>query len=787
VFLVLDGTNELGARGPSALRGIRALARRLGAKLVITAQEGKPPEFEGLRTFAVSRPSIDLKRRIAQSGGSVLSVTALEVLTAVGSGMEAEMVGQIGADLEADSTCLVLLDQFIRMRLGGHARAASFGLRQLASSFHEQVAFSISEANFDEFMRAQAVPFGDCDALFAAGLLVRRGGRVSFWHEMIQNACAAYDLARQATMDPAMFGFRLSTPILEAIAGDVVSAIEDGSTCRAVLGAVISPSLLSAAADGDFGALAASIARALLDETADACATETRSARLVLVKENEAVQVQWAEDCRRPWTEAERARLGAIGHRATSGGGIDVYLRLCAEMDSRLTSERRRLTEAARQMKFPLRSQSFALAYYGFGNQIGFTNAARAGQPGSRGLHGGAEKREFNVAEMSSGQLHFFLENRRALLGETDVGRFAQDLVYLFRERFRWEPYHVQLAALSTVGFVRRAPEETLKRLIEAITSLDVSPTNWAINSSIIDALKFLGALDDEGEGTREQIKRELASVLGDDDEAVDKDLALSLCLRMFDHPFDSIYAQEIYELDEKLRRRLYRRALGASDIRRCTSLAWLSREVASFEDVSDAPLFQPLAVLPDPSNPFAQEAWGGFVLATRFLGRHGAELPQIDRETPADRCLAEIRTLIYAAESRRQPDTEAARRAWQRLHAMPAQLVVGCLSEVHTALTEWHWSEGEQAYKTMELAEDYPADCLKIARQFVQDGVDAQYFHRVPLREMGPSFAFDTVGRYGDRSDIPVLRRLSRAHPFARHALEAIKSLDAISVSGRE
>jgi hypothetical protein len=381
----------------------------------------------------------------------------------------------------------------------------------------------------------------------------------------------------------------------------------------------------------------------------------------VLVKANDALRIEWAGDCRRDWTEAERARLCAIGHCAASGFEVDVYLGLCAEMDALLATERRRLAEAARKEKFPLRSQSFALAYHGFGNKIGFTHVAGAGQPGLWELYGGVNKREFSLAKMSSGQLHFFLQNRRAFFGDHDEGRFAEELIYVLRERFRWEPYHVQLAALHAVGFARQAPEETIGRLAEAINSLDVSPSNWAINSSIVDALKSLGAIDDEGEEAREQIRRELASVLGDDDDSVDEDLALSLCLRMFDHPYDWIYAQEIYELDEIRRRRLYRRALGASDIKNCMSLAWLSSQVASFEDVLDAPLLRPLAALPDPSNPFPQEEWGGFVLATRFLGRHGAKLPPIDEKIPADRCLADIRTLIYAAESQRQPDTEAA------------------------------------------------------------------------------------------------------------------------------
>lgn len=116
----------------------------------------------------------------------------------------------------------------------------------------------------------------------------------------------------------------------------------------------------------------------------------------------------------------------------------------------------------------------------------------------------------------------------------------------------------------------------------------------------------------------------------------------------------------------------------------------------------------------------------------------------------------------------------------------MPAQLVIGCLGEVDAALTERHGSEAEGTYKVLRLAEVYAADCLKVARRFVEDGVEANYFHRVPMRELGPLFAFGTVGHRGDRSDIDRLRRLSRAHSFARYALTAIKALDAVSASSR-
>jgi hypothetical protein len=782
ILLIVDGVNEFGSAAPEALRGVRALARRMGALLVITGQDAKPDEFAGLRGVAVARPSLELKQRIARAVGGQLTRVALEVLRAVGSGIEAGLVGQIGRDLKVNVTRLLLIDQYVRQRLAGHARAGSFGLRRLASSLHTQIAFSMAEANFDDFMRAEGLGFAECDALFAAGLLVRRAGRVSFSHEMILNACAAFDLARAAANDPISFGQRLSTPVLEPIAGDIVAAIDDAAVCRGVLSEVMSSSLLGDAARGHFGPIAASTAWDLLNEATEACVQEIRDARLALSKEGEgdAVRIGWEDATRREWTYPEEARLRAVGRLAVHGSGLDIFLRLCAEMDARLATERRRWADFAREERYPIRSQSFALTYYGLGEPIGFTSVARSTQRGFEPLS--KEERAFPimVEQLTSGQLHFFLEGRRAFFDGND-SEFAEHLIYLFRERFRWEPYHVQLVMLNSIGYARRAPQEVLERLIEAINALEVNPANWGINSSIVDALKILGALDVEAEDSRAQVKAELASVLVDDEDVVDNDLALSLCLRMFDHPFDSIYGEEIYNLDEELRRRLYRRALRASGIKSSTSLDWLAREVASFGDPTDAALLRPLTGLPSRINPFPQEEWGAFATATRFVGRHHAELEPLEPITPEEVCLVAIRFLIYAIEAKRPPDTEAARLTWVRLHEMPAQLVVGCLSEIQKALSDrFIPSERVDAYPPLDLVAAYPSDCLAVSRRFIDDGVDALFYHRVPHREDGTTFAFDTVAINGDRSDVERLRGRSRAHRFARYALAALKRLES-------
>ena len=109
-----------------------------------------------------------------------------------------------------------------------------------------------------------------------------------------------------------------------------------------------------------------------------------------------------------------------------------------------------------------------------------------------------------------------------------------------------------------------------------------------------------------------------------------------------------------------------------------------------------------------------------------------------------------------------------------------PAGLVVGCLSEVHAALTERHWAPGQKRpYPPLDLRDTYPAESLQLARQFLTQSADADYFHKGRVREGGPAFVFGTLGRLGDRSDIEVVRRMGRGHRYSSYALAALKALD--------
>lgn len=774
LVLVVDGLNEVRGDRANAVRGVFAMARRYDAILVITDQLEAEQAFAGLNAISVPRPSLALKRRIASTESSFPESLIGKALDAVSSGLEAAVIGQVKAALPAGTTRLQLLERYARERLGAHARNGARGLRRLAAKLHADVAYSLPEVAFDEFMSTHNVAAGDADALVTSGLLVRRADRISFGHEMFLAAFAAFEVANYAVEHPVEAGQRLSNARYTRMAADIVSAIDDADVVRAVLRATSNASVLASAAEGELGPLAASAARAQLAEAAAACAQEFEGASLELNAEGKYPQVDWAEADLREWSPEETARLQAIGETA-AGANFDLYMGLCARMDAALNLEWRRLLDAAKARKIGLRSECFALAYYHFGRSLGFSAVRHTGPRGSDGR----ACRKVAVADLpafTSGQLHFVLESRYTMLADEDAEAFAAFLTETFGHRYRFEPYHVRLSLLSAAGFVRNVSPEAKSRLIAAIEALETNQ-NWALNSSIIDALKFLGALDDEAEAQRETIEGEIRQALADPETDDRCSQALSVCVAMFDHPFDYIYGEQITALEETERHALLRRAVSAPDTRRSMSLSWVIERVVDLADPDDGLRLQRYAALPDRQNLVPQEEWAAFILVTRFLGRYGVPLPEAEADTPQAACLSALRTIISAWES---GDQVLAQSGWSVLAQAEIGVAVKSLSDVQRALSDRHTLEDSKTYPRITLSDRYASECLTLSRAFLEMGLVGIMQHEMAERGSGAGYALECVAKLGDRSDVARVRPLTHGGPFAQVALDALKILDA-------
>jgi hypothetical protein len=750
VLIVLDGINELGAARDAALRGLRAIARQLDARVIVTGQAAVPPQLSGLKEIAIRAPTLALKERIAKAHLGSLGMNLGALLNVVVSGFEATIVAEIGASVSADASRQLLVEQFIRYRLGTAQRSGSAGMRLLAQLLVESTSFSINETAFDELLAAKGVGQAEIDAIFAANLLVRRGGRVSFAHEILLNACAAFAYAQFAATAGEKFSLLLALPALEAIAADIVSVIEDPAVVKTVLETTSDSALLYDAA----------------------------GLRLMLVA-GDNQSVDWEDGSVRLRSAPEEARINALAREVGTGHRLERFFDLCASMDAVLLEERRRLSDAATAAGITaLKSNAFRLAYSGFGKQSGLAQISQMAGSGVFDIVDPALRNTpHDMMRLTSGQLHFYLERRRLFLDHMDVDDVADGLARLVIERFRWEPAQVKLAILHAATFVRRASPAQLSALIEAIETIDANRESIWISTAVIDALKFLGGLEDSAEGAREGIRDEFERATGPNEDEFILGLALTVAVAMFDHPFDHIFGDEFEALTPEKRRLLLRRAARCEDARKCVNLSWVIREIASFDDPIDGVIMQEFARLPDPQNVFPQEEWSAFTVATRFLGRHQLALPAQDGHTDTKHALILLRALLYATSGGAEREPPA--QIWATLNRLPPGVVMGCFSELEQSLLEHHWSE-PPATPRPSLLRGYTPQWLAVARRYLDEGGEAQHFRFAHARDSAPGYAFQILETFGDRSDVARLRRLANAPRHARRALEALRRLDS-------
>lgn len=776
--IVLDGINELGAAQDIALRGLRAIARRLDAWVIVTGQAAQTDQIASLVPIAIAPPSLALKERIAATGLPATSASIRALLKAVTSGFEAAIVAEIGADVRPEASRQLLVDQFIRKRLGGRQRGASRGLRRFAKGLIETTSFSMSETVFDELMASSDLGSIDIDACFDAAILIRRGGRVSFTHEILLNGCAAFSFAQHAAEAGEKFAVLLALPALVPIAADIVSVIDDAAVVTTILGSTKDHALLYEAARGLAGPIARGIVDELFGQTEAAIEAEIRGLRLAIVA-GDSPSVDWEEGTLHEWSDVELARIAALARGIGSGHRIERYFDLCAAMDAALLVEHRRLYDAALSVGIKaLRSYAFRLAYSGFGRESGLcmiSGKLASGMFDIIDLPG--RSASYEMATLTSGQLYFYLERRRLFLDDVDVDVAASELTRVVIERFRWEPQLVKLAILQAAPFMRLASPDKLAALVEAIEAIDADKEGIWISTEIIDALKYLGALEDSAEGAREGIAAEFERATGPEDSEYIRDLALRTSTAMFDHPYDGIYSEEFDALTLDQRCLLIRRAASAEDARKSVFLGWIIREIASFGDRGDIAIMQEFARLPDSRNSFPQEEWGAFTVATRFLGRHGLDLPPLDGASNVERALIQLQYLLYVTESGNAPGP--AERIWNELDGLPVVAVMGCLCEIEDALREQHWNERQGAPRP-SLLRPYASKWLELARRFLDSGEEAQHFHRAYGRDRAPDLAFGIIELFGDRSDLARLRRLANESRFARQALDGLRKLDS-------
>ena len=803
LLFVIDGYNECApAERQRLTRGIAAAARRYEARIILSGQSPvERADLLDLHEYTVQRPERETKLAIARQAADGAKDDALRsLLDTVTSGLEARIVGELAKQLPAGTSRYGLFDLYVRERLGSDASNGIKALSRVAGVMFDRLTFGVSVRELDRLFDKEGLGASLLQVLQSGGLLERRGDRFTFSHEMFLNVFAAEAVVRQADGSADTILQRIASPRHAETKILIVAAIDDDALRLRVLAGTTDPEIIEACLRGQCGrapqrwangrcdAILASVA-----EEIEVLSFEVDPTGFMGVTVNSATL--------REWPEEDRAVLLAIPGELAAGRRLDGVLELVGAMDVRLASEHRRLRAHLSDNKVALRSGLFACCYVGVAwKPMGLAQIFAPARNGSLST-GADEALEFNLkprlaAEgLSHGQLYLLLQlHRRA---RHDGPPIADILPGILERSWPFAPYHLRLDLMECCGFAGwNATDEDRRALIHAVESLPRAE-NLFLSTAIVDALKFLGALNEQESEHLETVRANIAEALQDELDPDRCALACAIWTGQFDHPFEGAYCEAWRELSAGDRKKLLRMAArGVEDISIGLFLVPLMVGIASEGDPAAGPLIERFAALPATRSVMLQDAIQNFAMAHIALGYLGCPLPERPAELPSAAAAALIACGDILYWLNRVDMTMAERREncaapLRVLSNHPAGVAAAVLDEF--GLPDFMFSESLKQLPgtgttSASIAAAFPGVTADILRAALKDP-DRQrgYFDFFNLDHLMRG-CLSGLGHWGTVDDIDLIRPWSGHPKLGRYAIATIKRLEnAPTPSARE
>lgn len=781
IILFLDGYNECRDDLKVALtRSLRAFALRFGSGLVVSTQHDLyRPELLAMKTVIVKHPSDELKvalARVEELGDQAGNCTGL--LQAARSGLEADLVGQAGSLLPVGASRFALFDAYSRIKLGSAPSEGIRVLSALASILAERACFSLSTREFDRLCDSVSLSPKARDVLVRSQLLYQRGDRVSFVHELFYAAFAAEAVIRRAGGDASQIQSALKSPRFHSSRSFIIGGVEDDRVTQDVLERNMDQDLLAACCRGECGALAQSIVKRRMEAILDAMVAEAQGIGFELIGEGwDGVTVAGTslrldmKDC--------HAYLHAIGQCLMEGQYLDAVMAACKYLDEAIANAASEFFGEAKLKKIPLRHALFSQAYVmhraaAISQLVNFIHSGHLSSRRQQGREFGAELRKAWSSAETPGQFYF-------LIGLTKFTIYDKEAVpYVVRllQNIRSYPYHLQLDLIDFTQYLREVEEPYRTEMIDALqASLD--KLGVMMNTMIFEALRALGALQEEEHNYVEVIQREIQEALTTEGPEADQ-AAWGVFSCQFDHPFDSSYWEEVQKLDDVRRKLLLTKACRGAAKPFLSFLGILIRQLSEFNDPAVASAIAPWTALPDEKHFMPQDAIEVFVAAHESLGHLGVELPESRDEASsnAERALLACGELLYWSNRSdvKHPQTSN--------HTHTARAILLDHSTYASAgalyLTTSRMISADGGRKS--LMEEYPDLAVAICREALKRREAQVSFYERGFQDDAASiaaFSIQVLGSLGDKDDLHALRDLCDHENYGVGALGAIKEIE--------
>jgi hypothetical protein len=800
ILIIVDGYNECnGIDRLTLTRSLAKLASDQGSCLLVTSQLSiERGDLLSLSEVTVEEPDVPQKVAIAALAFGGESPLALQpLLDSVSNGLEARLVGEVGRALPPAASRYALFDAYARKRLGAWASEGINLLSKLAEFLTEQVSFSLSVRDLDRFLATERISPSQQYAAEAANLLVRRGDRVSFQHELFFNAFAAEGALRRAGENVDQILRSLSLPRYADARVLLIGAIDDERLLTRVLPGIADPVVLFACLRGECGSAAR-------------CWLEDKVPYLIARAREEVAYIGFAVGA--GWQGAgvdratvfarsasEDALLTVLTASIWQGEHLDDLMEIVAAMDRRLeegVAQLRGLPELPQNIS--LRSALFADVYvFSSSDSSAITRITSAAHQGSVALSGLHARRQpptgfFEWPErenLTNGQLYVMI----ALCQQMNTPKESYGGV-LPRWLQDWKryPYHLRLDLLHLAVCCGRVGEPQRSVLIETLKNMLASGNLGLIfNGSVMEALERLGGLEDEEQAHMDAVRSQIQEILSAPEEPELWTQAAHLYGCQFDHPYSGAYWEAVQELADSDRRTLlWMAAKGWGEYVMLVPI--LLMDLAKYHDRQCLDAISRWARLPEIDTSFPQEAIESFVIAHIVLGRFDCELPDSSAETATDAAaaLSACGKLFYWMSRPREildaERTDAYRSAWTVLVQYDQGVALCCLYLCGPFVRRCIRDLGELG-SLPSLTASFPELSASVCREALyRPDVQKGYFpHFIHDSTEAFQFAIDVISQHGGPGDIRLLKVLSDHRDLGRSAISAIKRLEGVHQSG--
>lgn len=793
---VLDGYNECAEEDRATLtRRVAALVRMYDAGVIVTSQIALTRgDRLRLRTVEVPPPDMDTKEAIALTwtGGAPLPEQLRPLLEAVGSGLEARLVGEVGEEMRPDRSRYALFDAFTRKRLGDSAAEGIRLLSHLAGCLADRVAFSLPELEFNRLTDRHGVSQEVALRVQSVGLLAARGNRVSFAHEMYFDAFAAEDVVRRADNVSASVLNELASPrhagrkelILGAIANDVLRA--------QVFGGLEDADSIVLCLEGACGGPAREWSERLCGELLEKVRAETMRVSF-RISGHEQRYLAFEEKTLTAWTPLERAFLAAIPRQVAGGLYVKEILDVVGVLDLRISREEVRLREAGWRSGLSLRECMFANAYVfpsspspaisQFCSDLHGRYVDQPGEAVARMISEGTDS-------LTPGQVYFLLMVSRGARGS------ASFVTKAIASHWFGAPGHLKLDLMDGAVMCRLSAHTDRAELAEAIEALPAA-NNVAISTMQLEALGRLGALEDAEREHVDEAAREMRQCICDTENEELRVQPSDLYANLFDHPLSGAYYRALSELTYDGRKDLLMMAASGAPVGFRFKLPLLV-DLASFADPSVAECFSRWVGLPPTDSVMPQDAIAVFAVTHVVLGRLGCPLPRREASLSGHSAVALVSCGEILYWLNRNDLDEAGKCGYYSdafrvllRHERGAALDVLRLCEIE--LRSYGLAEGLDdlpgpAPVERSIVGSFPSQVAEIGRHALADpSGQVGYFEswRVPGRKQNLSFAMDVLAHYGNSTDLQLLKRFAEDVGLGTSAISAVRTLETRLAGG--